>query len=154
MSNTHFLFIIIIKGPSWSWSYGSWIYNYLCNQGMSPLTLWVRTPLRRHQLDTTLCNKVCQWLGQVGGFLRPLRFPLPILLNATEILLKVAFSTINQTDHNNINVILIYNSLYPILSFVLFTLSQQVDHKYINNRLSFIGCNWITHHKSQKLVSV
>jgi hypothetical protein len=21
-----------IKGPSWSWSYGSWIYNYLCNQ--------------------------------------------------------------------------------------------------------------------------
>jgi len=19
-------------GPSWSWSYGSWIYNYLCNQ--------------------------------------------------------------------------------------------------------------------------
>jgi hypothetical protein len=27
------------------WSYGSWIY--LCNQCLSPLTLWVRIPLRR-----------------------------------------------------------------------------------------------------------
>jgi len=24
---------------------GSWIYNYLCNQCLSPLTLWVRIPL-------------------------------------------------------------------------------------------------------------
>jgi hypothetical protein len=27
-----------------SWLYGSWIYNYLCNQCLSPLKLWVRTP--------------------------------------------------------------------------------------------------------------
>jgi hypothetical protein len=46
----------------WSWSYGSWIYNYLCNQCLSPLTLWVRIPLRRGVLYTTLCDKVCQWL--------------------------------------------------------------------------------------------
>jgi hypothetical protein len=31
-----------ILGPSSSWSYGSWIYNYLCNQCLSPLKLWVR----------------------------------------------------------------------------------------------------------------
>jgi hypothetical protein len=31
----------VIKGQSWSWSYGSWIYNYLCNQYLSPLKLWV-----------------------------------------------------------------------------------------------------------------
>jgi len=30
-------------GPSWSWSYGSLIYNYLCSQCLSPLMLWVRT---------------------------------------------------------------------------------------------------------------
>jgi len=24
-------------GPSWSWSYGSWIYNYLCNGYISLL---------------------------------------------------------------------------------------------------------------------
>ena len=28
-------------GLWWSWSYGSWIYNYLCNQYLSPLKLWV-----------------------------------------------------------------------------------------------------------------
>ena len=33
------------KGPSLPWSYGSWIKNYLCNQSLSPLKLWVRTPL-------------------------------------------------------------------------------------------------------------
>jgi hypothetical protein len=26
--------------PLWPWSYGSWIYNYLCNQCLSPLMLW------------------------------------------------------------------------------------------------------------------
>jgi len=25
------------EGTSWSWSYGNWIYNYLCNQCLSPL---------------------------------------------------------------------------------------------------------------------
>ena len=29
------------KGPSWSWSYGGWIYNYLCNQCLSPITIKV-----------------------------------------------------------------------------------------------------------------
>ena len=32
------------QGSSWSWSCGSWIYNYLCNQCLSPLKLWVLTP--------------------------------------------------------------------------------------------------------------
>ena len=31
-----------IRGLSWSWSYGSLIYMYMCNQSLSPLTLWVR----------------------------------------------------------------------------------------------------------------
>jgi hypothetical protein len=28
----------------WSWSYGSWIYYYLCNQCLSPLKLWSQIP--------------------------------------------------------------------------------------------------------------
>ena len=36
----------------------------------------------QHALDTTLCDKVCQWLQQVGGFLRELWFPPPIKLTA------------------------------------------------------------------------
>jgi len=41
------VYIILIRklGLSWSWSYGSWIYNYLCNQCISPLKLWFRIPL-------------------------------------------------------------------------------------------------------------
>jgi hypothetical protein len=27
------------------WSYGSWIYNYLCNQCLSPTKVWIRIPL-------------------------------------------------------------------------------------------------------------
>ena len=32
------------KGPLWSRLYGSWIYNYLSNQYLSPLELYIRTP--------------------------------------------------------------------------------------------------------------
>ena len=28
------LFLLAIFGPSWSWSHGSWVYNYLCNLGI------------------------------------------------------------------------------------------------------------------------
>jgi hypothetical protein len=45
------LFLFFLKdeipktiGASWSWSYGKWIYNCLCNHCISPLKLWVRTP--------------------------------------------------------------------------------------------------------------
>jgi len=34
--------LFVYRGQSWSWSYGSWIYIYLCNQWLSPLTLWVQ----------------------------------------------------------------------------------------------------------------
>jgi hypothetical protein len=44
-------------------SHDSWIYNYLCNQCLSSLTLWVQIQLRRGVVDTTLCDKVCQWLA-------------------------------------------------------------------------------------------
>jgi hypothetical protein len=82
------------EGPSWTWSYGSWIYNYLCNQCLSPPMLWVRISIRAR--CSTLCDTVYQWLG---GFLRVLRFPPPLTdrHDITEILLKVALSTIKQT---------------------------------------------------------
>jgi hypothetical protein len=72
------------------------ITTYICNQCLSPLTLWVRIPLRRAAFYTTLCDKVCQWLG---GFLQVLRFAPSIKLTA--ILLKVALSTITLTPQYN-----------------------------------------------------
>jgi hypothetical protein len=69
----------LMKGQSWS--YGSWIYNYLFNRCLSPLMLWVRIQLRAR--CTTLCDKVGQWLAQVGCFLRILQFPPSIKLTVT-----------------------------------------------------------------------
>ena len=85
---------IILKGLSWLPSYGSWTYNYLCNQCLSPLMLWVQILIRAR--CTTLCDKVCQWLAT------------DLLVSSTnktdrhdiaEILLKVALNTIKQTNN-------------------------------------------------------
>ena len=89
-------------GTSWSWSYGSWIYNYLCNQCLSPLTLWVWIPLMASVLDTTLCDKVCQWLAAGQGF-SPGN-PVSSINRTdrhdiTEILLKVVLNTITLTPN-------------------------------------------------------
>jgi hypothetical protein len=35
----------VFTGPSWPWSHGSWINNYLCNRCLSPLMLWVQISL-------------------------------------------------------------------------------------------------------------
>ena len=83
------------KGPSWPWSYGSWIYNYLCNQYLSPLMLWVRISIRAR---CTLCDNVYQWLATDRWF-----SPVTPVSSSNktdrhciaEILLKVAFYTIN-----------------------------------------------------------
>ena len=83
-------------GPSWPWSYGSWIYSYLCNQCLLPLMLRVRIPLRAR--CTTLCDKVCQWLEAGRWF----SSGPPVSStnktdchNITEIMLKVVYNTIN-----------------------------------------------------------
>jgi len=90
---------IINAIQSWSWSYGSWIYNYLCNQCLSPLVLWVRISIRAR--CTTLCDKVCQWLA-AGRWFSP---GIPVSStnktdrhDITEMLLKVALNTIKLTN--------------------------------------------------------
>jgi len=86
--------------------YGSCKSNYLYSQCLSPLKLWVRTPLRRGVHDTTLCDKVCQLLATGRWF----SSGTPVSStnktdrhDITEILLKVALSTIkpNQTNHRS-----------------------------------------------------
>jgi hypothetical protein len=83
--------------PSWPWSYDSWMYNYPWNKCISPLTLWVRLPLGRGVHDTTLCDKVCQWLA-TGQWFSP-GTPVSSTTKTdrhdiAEILLKVALNTI------------------------------------------------------------
>jgi hypothetical protein len=74
-----------------SWTYSSWIYNYLCNQCLSPLKLWIWTPFMARS-HCTRYNIMC-------GFLRVLQFPptnKTVHHDITAILLKVALNTINQ----------------------------------------------------------
>ena len=82
--------------------YASWIYNYLCNQCLSPLMLWVRISIRAR--CTTLCDKVCQWLATVLWF-----SPGPSVSSTnktdrqdiTEILLTVALKTTKQRNKHH-----------------------------------------------------
>jgi hypothetical protein len=84
---------------SWQWWYGSWIYNYLCNQCLSPRLLWVRISIRAR--CTALCDKVCHWLATGRWF-----SPGPPVSSTnkfdrhdiTEILLKMVLNTIKQTN--------------------------------------------------------
>ena len=46
-----------------SWSYGSWINNYLCNQCLSPLKPWTIIPLMARCTWYNLCDEVCQYLA-------------------------------------------------------------------------------------------
>ena len=92
--------LITLLGPLWSWSYDSWIYNYLCNQWLSPLMLWVRILIRAR--CTTLYDQVCQWLSTSRRF-----SPGPPVSSTnktdhhyiTDILLKVALNIIKQTNN-------------------------------------------------------
>ena len=68
--SVNFIGLPNMQGPMWSWSYGSWIYNYLCKHYLSPLKLWVQTCSWWSVLDTTLSDKVCQWLA-IGQWFTP-----------------------------------------------------------------------------------
>ena len=87
-----------MNGTTWPWSYGSLIYNYLCNQCLPPLMLWIRISVRAR--CTTLCDKICQWLVTGRWFSAG---PLVSSTNKTdrhdisEILLKVELNTIILT---------------------------------------------------------
>jgi hypothetical protein len=65
------VFNATFKNISVIWSHGSWIYNYLCNQFLSPLMLWVRISIKAR--CTTLCDEVCHWLA-TGRWFSPVSF--------------------------------------------------------------------------------
>ena len=128
-----FIFTFNSEGPSWSWSYGSWIYNYmyLCNHCLSPLTLWGRTPLRRSVLDTTfttLCDKGCQWLLASRWF-----------SPGTPV------SSTNKTDRHDITEILLKVTLNTIKKKNTFDFVNKGDWFHLNSRCrqSCIQCTTI-----------
>ena len=86
----------LVLGLSWPWSYGSWIYNYLCNQCLSPLKLCVR--------NTFMAR--CTWFSPVSSTNKTGHYDI------TEILLKVALNTINHNPTCNRSNIFFYDTLF------------------------------------------
>ena len=71
--------LLILSWPSWSWSYGSWIYNFLCNQYLSLLKLWIRIMLMARNTPYNIMWSSLSSLQQVGWFFSEyLWFPSPI----------------------------------------------------------------------------
>jgi hypothetical protein len=136
---------------SWPWSYGSWIYNYLCNQCSSPLMLWVWISIRAR--CTTLCDKVCQWLATGWWF-----SPGPPVSSTnktdchdiTEILLKVALKTIKQTNkQTNKQTTNSYSMCLPVLallakSHVIYCHVHCICHQWRKfSHLNLLLWNWL-----------
>ena len=117
------------RGRLRSWSYGSWIYNYLCNQCLSPLKLWVQTPFMARCTQYNISDKACQWLA-TGWWLYP---GTPVsstnitdCQDITEILLKVALNTITplssfQKNKANLNMYILgnYVIVWNVVNFQL-----------------------------------
>ena len=68
--NFHSFSIIWKEGLLWSWLYGGWMYNYLCNQCLSPLNLWVWILLMARCTRTTLysLSVTCDRLVVFSGY--------------------------------------------------------------------------------------
>jgi hypothetical protein len=121
---------------------GSWIYNYLCNQWVSTLKLWVQIPLGRSVLDTTLCDKkslkipkgytVCQWLATSWWFslCNPVSSTnITDRHNITEMLLKWFFFYILDVTHDNTSYTVTSN--FDVLISTKIRVSKATSLKYI-----------------------
>ena len=67
----------------------------LRNQCLSPPTLWVRIPLRRGVLYTTLCDKICQWLAAGRWFSPDYSTNKTDCHDLTKLLLYVVLNTVS-----------------------------------------------------------
>ena len=87
--------------PSWSWFHGNWIYNYLCNQCILPLTLWVRIPLMARW---TRYNIMCLSLSVIsaGRWFSP----------------STPISSTNETDRHYIAEVFL-NMVWKIITIIL-----------------------------------
>jgi hypothetical protein len=99
--HVHIQSVPTITKPFLLWTYGTWIYNYLCNQCPSPLKLWVLIPL---MAKCTFCDEVCQWLA--AG-----------LLFSSD----TSVSTTNKTECHDITAILL-KVVLVIITLTLFFL--------------------------------
>jgi hypothetical protein len=85
------------RGPSCTWSCGSWIYNYLCNQFTTTYAIrayhhWCCEFESSTARCTTLCDKICKWHAAVRCFSPVSSTNQADRHDIAEILLKVALN--------------------------------------------------------------
>ena len=92
-----------IKGSLWPWSYDRWFFNYLSNQCLSPLRLWVRILLKARctrynsmwsSLPVVTCDRSVVFFGG-GGSPVSCSWTTERMHDVTEILLKVALNSMS-----------------------------------------------------------
>ena len=118
-------------------SYGSGIYNYLCNQCLSPLMLWVRILIRAR--CTTLCDKVCQWLVTGQWFSLG---PSVSSTNKTDCHDKTEIT--NKQKHNLLHFVLkllIY--IYIWFRYMLHIINGLIDRPKFVKVMRNSFCQWL-----------
>jgi hypothetical protein len=99
------------------------IYEMVCHQWLSPLTLWVRILLSRGVLDTTLCDKVCQWFAAGQWFT-----------------LGTSVSSTNEADRHDKTEILLKVALNIINSMLLFCYMYIDCHTVYRKEIFYVVC--------------
>ena len=95
----------LLKVQSWSWSYGSsWIHNYLCNQHLLPLKLWVWN----HLYMARCTRNNIMWCS------------LSVTCGRSEVSLGTPVSSTNKNDSQDIPEILLKVALRTITLTLLF----------------------------------
>jgi hypothetical protein len=143
---------LLCEGSSLSWSYGSWIYNYIYNQCPVTLKLRFRILLMArctrynivwYNLSMT-CDRSVVFSGySVSSTSKTDRHDI------TEILLKVTLSTINQTNKHTLYSSLMRQSRFKSFSKCYFNIELCVGlplNPYLriqSANISFDLCKWI-----------
>ena len=121
-------------------------------RGLSTLMLWVRLPPMRGVLDTTLCDKVCQWFATGRWFslcTQVFSTNKTDCHNITEILSKVALNIINQikpssNQYNNVCI-----SAISMIGTVLQTIHHSGKRVPLDRGVGILNVNtqqrWLPH---------
>ena len=122
------------KGLSWSWPYGSWIYDYLFNQCISPLMLRVQIPLRGVCFVDT---------GGTDGYHCLEVFALLILVELMTITVIIYLSTfLLNCFVLSVQIMFTYINILPLSSERLLLNTKWAIFNYVMSRTSYFTMKW------------
>jgi hypothetical protein len=136
-----------VSSSGLSWSNGSWIYYYLCNQCVSPPKLWVGIPLMAR------CTRYnIMWSVTFGGFLRVLRFPPPI--KWLQVTLNTITITPNPDVSSFIHTWLFLHLLLPNTDHLQVKIMSEVSHDNWKRLNLFTRLTWRVPLVEQELLTL